>query len=56
MPRQDVTDSGRKYWRLPLEVANQEHAAADSERLDSDQPMLRNAAMLSRNVRDSRNR
>jgi hypothetical protein len=41
---QAVTDSGRngEYWRLPLEVGNEEHAAEESERLDSDQPMLRN--------------
>src|SRR6516165_2048946 len=45
--RQDVADARRDREdprQLPLEISDEEHAAEDPERLDADQPMLRDAA------------
>jgi len=44
--RQDVADAGldrEDSGQLPLEISDEEHAAEDSERLDADQPVLRDA-------------
>src|SRR5262249_29244427 len=43
---QNVANAGRngkEPGQLTLEIPNQKHAAEDPERLDSDQPVLRNA-------------
>ena len=45
--RQDVADARRDREdprQLPLEISDEEHAAEDPERLDADQPVLRDAA------------
>src|SRR5262249_40413809 len=46
-PRQAAPDARRNREdarQLPLEISDEEHAAEDPERLDADQPVLRDAA------------